>query len=78
MLGDCGVGLAAGPSEVVEGDVEPLVDALMDCVVFIADCPRSASLFQRFHLGGSAVFVSAANEEHVVPHHAAEASVYVS
>jgi hypothetical protein len=35
-LGDLGMNRFAGPSEVVEGDVEPFVDIFVDCVVFIA------------------------------------------
>lgn len=67
LLGDLGVPLSAGPAEVVEADIEPLVHLRVDLVVKVADLLRSLLLLHRLHLSRSAVLVSPADVQHVRP-----------
>lgn len=64
-------------AEVVEADAEPLVHLPVDGVVPVADLPRRAALLHGPGLGGRAVLVGAADEEHVVAPEAAVARVDV-
>ena len=67
LLGDLGVPLGAGPSEVVKSDVEPLVHVRVDLEVVVAYLLWSLLLLPRLHLGCSAVLVSSADVEHIRP-----------
>ena len=58
----------AGPSEVVEGDVEPGVDLFMNLVVFIAKLFGGGFLCQGLDLTSRPVLVSSADVEDVVAH----------
>ena len=57
--------LGGGPSEVVEPDIEPLVDLGVDFIVKIANFFGGLLFLHGLHLGGGAVFVSAADVHHV-------------
>ncbi len=57
--------LRTGPSEVVEADVKPLIDLLVDLVVEVADLFRGLLLLHRLHLCRCAVFVSPADVEYI-------------
>lgn len=78
LLGDVCMCGSAGPAEVVEGYAEPLVDGLVEGVVVVTDGAGRATLLQRLHLRRSTVFISPADEEHVVAHQSAEPRVDVS
>lgn len=78
ILCDVGVRIATGPTEVIKRNIEPLVNALVDCMVFIADSSRRSSFLQCLHLSSSPILISPANEQHVVSHHPAEASIHIS
>lgn len=65
LLGDFGVPLGAGPPEVVESDIEPLVDLGVDLVVEIADLLGGFLLLHGLDLRGRAVLVRPADVEHV-------------
>jgi hypothetical protein len=51
-------------AELVEADPEPLVDALVDGVVLVADLARLQLLLQRLGLRGRPVLVRAAHVDH--------------
>mmetsp|Transcript_35423 Transcript_35423/g.67798 ORF Transcript_35423/g.67798 Transcript_35423/m.67798 type:complete len:299 (+) Transcript_35423:1976-2872(+) len=76
-LRDGGLLGGGGAAELVELDVEPLIDALVDLVVLVANLPRRQALLQSLGLRSSAVLVRAANVNHVVPAAATVASVHV-
>lgn len=67
LLGDLGVPLGAGPSEVVEPDIEPLVHIRVDLEVVIAYLLGCLLLFPCLDLCCSAVLVSAADVEYIRP-----------
>ena len=56
-LGDLGVLLCRGATEVIEADVEPFVDILVDLVVFGAQILRRYLLLQRLGFGCGSVFI---------------------
>lgn len=61
LLGDFGVPLGAGPAEVVEPDVEPLIDLRMDLIVEITNLLRGFLLLHGLDLSGCAVLVCPAD-----------------
>lgn len=66
ILGDLSLGIGGGTAEVVESDIKPLVNVGMQFVIFVAQFPRSAALFQSFGLSCSSIFISSANIKGVV------------
>lgn len=65
FLGDLGVPLGAGPSEVIKPDVEPLIHIRVDLEVMITYFLWSLLLFSCLDLSRSAVLISSADVEHV-------------
>lgn len=65
LLGDLGVPLGAGPAEVVESDIKPLIDLRMDLIVEIADLLRGFLLLHGLDLRGCTVLVCSADVEDI-------------
>lgn len=65
------------PSKVIERDVEPLVDLLVNDMILVADLLWRQALLPGFCFGGSAVLVCSAHVQCVVSTKTAEPSVDV-
>lgn len=78
VLGDLGLPLGSGAAEVIEVTVEPLIDALVDGEVVIADLFRSLTLLKGLGLSRCTVLVSTAHIQGVVAGEAAIASEHIS
>ena len=61
ILGDLGLPLGGCAAEVVEVAVEPLIDALVDREVVVADLLRGLTLLKGLGVSGRTVFVGAAH-----------------
>lgn len=65
------------PSEVVEIDIEPLVDTVVNLEVVVADFLRSLALLKSLDFSGSAVFVGTTDVKHIVAVESLVAGEYV-
>lgn len=77
-LNDFGMPGGTGPSKVVETDVEPIIDLLVELMVLVTDLLRGFLLLQSFHLSRSPVFVSTTDVEYIGPLELHEARVHIS
>ena len=66
------------PAEKLGVAVKPLVNSLVDGVVFIANLLGSRLFLDCFDFSGSSILVRAANENGIVPAEAAESCIHVS
>jgi hypothetical protein len=57
VLGNVGLMLGRGPSEVIELDLKPIVDLFVQLVVLVTQLLRGHALLDRLGLGGRPVFV---------------------
>ena len=72
VLDDLSLERSAGTSEVVEGDVEPLVDVTMDSVVMVTELSWGYSLLKGSCLTGCTIFICSADIECLISTGAAE------
>jgi hypothetical protein len=68
---------ATSPSEMVKGNAKPFIDAAVYGVILITNLFWCFSLFEGFHFGSSAVFVSAAYEHHIMAHQSAKPCINI-
>ena len=73
VLDDLSLKRSAGTSEVVEGNVEPLVDLTVDGMVAVAELSGSDSFLKGPGLAGCAVFVCSADVKCLISPASAEA-----
>ena len=66
FLSDLGMPVGTGSTKVIKGDIEPLINLSMNCVVKVADLPRSLFLLNSLDFSGSSIFVSSTDIQNVV------------